>query len=639
MTKPGVHFRKEGVEFTVHSRANRLWLLLFDDPEAAVPVRELEMSGGPLWHTVVKGVAPGTLYLYRTDAVPEQWLLDPYARAVHTPRGWGETAGLQPGERLRTGRHVPKCVVIDSPFDWDGDRPPRTPLSQTVLYEAHLRGFTRAESDGTYLDFIGKIPYLKALGITAVEFLPLFEFNELEFFHEGRTRHQLLNFWGYSPIAFFAPMSRYAASREPGAAVTEFKTLVRELHRAGIEVILDVVFNHTGEGPFNGPVYNFRGLDEAAYYLLGPDGSYPDWSGCGNTFHCNHPVATQLIVDCLSYWAQEMRVDGFRFDLATVLCRGTNGQLLDNPPVLRAIESAPALKKVKLFAEAWDAQGGYQVGQFPGQRFAEWNGRFRDDVRRFWNQGDSVAALATRLAGSSDLYEPGGGSPLRSVNFITAHDGFTLADLVSYERKHNEINGEQNCDGENHNLSINFGIEGPSDDPAILARRLKQCKNLLATLLLARGVPLLTAGDEVGRTQTGNNNAYCQDNAISWVDWTQLKKNREVTAWTKALLALRKEYAPLHSGAFYTGQGDVEWLAPQGRAVDWHRDRALGMYLPGDAPLLLLFNNEEQAQTFQLPEGIRWRLRLTSDPATKNTATEASVPAASVAILDAHSHA
>jgi isoamylase len=632
--KPGVHIRKGEIEFAVHSRANRLWLLLFDSADAETPAREIEMTGGPLWRAKVPGLKPGAFYLYRTDAVPEQWLIDPYARAVHFPRSWGETAGLEAGQRIRTGKHFPKGVVVSDPFDWHGEKRPNIPLEKSVIYEAHLRGFTRGEADGTYLDFIEKIPYLKSLGITAVEFLPLFEFDELEFFIEGAARSRLLNFWGYSTLGFFAPMSRYAASREPGAAVAEFKTLVKALHAAGIEVILDVVFNHTGEGPFDGPVYSFRGLDEAAYYMIRPDGSYANWSGCGNTLNCNHPVTRQLIVDCLKYWAEEMHVDGFRFDLATVLCRDETGELLDKPPVIEAIEAEPALKKVKLIAEPWDALGGYQVGSFPGKRFSDWNGRFRDDIRRFWNQDEPVAGLATRLAGSSDIYNHSGGSPLRSINFITAHDGFTLADLTAYERKHNEANQEQNRDGENHNYSTNFSEEGPTNNPSIRTLRTKQQKNLLATLFLSRGVPMLTAGDEFGRTQSGNNNAYCQDNELSWIDWSLLNTNRELFEFTKKLIALRKEVPALHSGKFYTGKGDVEWIAPENRAVDWQNDRALGMYITGKRGLLILFNNGKEDVQFQTPEGC-WKLILSTDPSTGFAAGRSSVavPAGSVAVL------
>ena len=631
----GVTIRKEEAEFVVHSNANRLWLLLFDSADAETPAREIEMTGGPLWNTTVSSLKPGAFYLYRTDAVPEQWLLDPYARAVHFPRAWGETAGLEPGQHIRTGKHFPKGVVIENAFDWHGEKRPDIPLEKTVIYETHLRGFTRNGAGGTYLDFIEKIPYLKSLGVTAVEFLPLFEFTELEFFIEGASRKNLLNFWGYSTLAFFAPMSRYAASREPGAAITEFKPLVKALHNAGLEVILDVAFNHTAEGPFNGPEYSFRGLDEAAYYMINHDGSYPDWSGCGNTFNCNHPVATQFIVDCLKYWTQEMHVDGFRFDLATVLCRDESGKLLEQPSVIQAIEDEPALEKVKLIAEAWDALGGYQVGCFPGKRFSDWNGRFRDDVRLFWNGVETAGVLATRLAGSSDLYQHNGGSPLKSINFVTAHDGFPLADLVTYERKHNEANGEQSRDGENYNYSINFGAEGPTENSAICARRLKQQKNLLTTLFLSRGVPMLTAGDEFGRTQFGNNNAYCQDNEISWVDWSLLEKNNELFGFAQTLIALRKNHSALCSGKFYSDRGEVEWIGPEGLAVDWKNDRALGMHIKGSAQLLILFNNEAVDLSFELPEG-NWKLALATDPATvapPRSDSTVLVPAHSVCVL------
>jgi glycogen operon protein len=634
--KPGIHIRKDEIQFVVHSSANRLWLLLFDRADAEIPSREIEMSGGPLWHTTVGGLKPGAFYLYRTDAVPSQWLLDPYARAVHFPRDWGETDGVIPGQHICTGKQFPKGIIAETGFNWRGEKRPHTPLEKTVIYEAHLRGFTRNGSGGTYLDFIEKISYLKSLGITAVEFLPLFEFNELELFLEGGSRKNLINLWGYSTLAFFAPMSRYASSREPGAAVAEFKTLVKALHNAGIEVILDVVFNHTAEGPFNGPVYNFRGLDEAAYYIIDSNGTYPNWSGCGNTFNCNHPVAQQLILDSLTYWVKEMHVDGFRFDLATVLCRGEDGELLDNPPVIRTIEAAPALKKTKLIAEAWDALGGYQVGSFPGKRFSDWNGLFRDDIRLFWNDGKTAGALATRLAGSSDLYQHNGNSPLKSINFVTSHDGFTLADLVTYECKHNEANGEQNRDGESHNYSINFGYEEPVDEPAICARRLKQQKNLLATLFLSRGVPMLTAGDEFGRSQLGNNNAYCQDNETSWIDWSLLEKNKDLFEFVRALIALRKKHPALHVGKFYTGR-DVDWIGPESLPINWDNDRALGMHIKGKIPLLLLFNNESVDLSFELPKG-NWKLALTTDstmiPPTRSDFA-VLVPAHSVCVLRA----
>lgn len=635
---PGVKTGRMKTEFAVHSTANRLWLLLFDAADAEKPAREIEMlrKNATLWHTQAADAGPGTFYLYKTDAVPEQWLLDPRAKAVHVPREWGDSSDLKPGKHIRTGKQFPKGIVTDSCFNWRGEKRPRTPLEKTVIYEAHLRGFTAGGNDGgTYLDFIEKIPYLKSIGITAVEFLPLFEFNELEFFIEGRARRDLLNFWGYSTLGFFAPMARYARSPEPGAAVREFKTLVKELHKAGIEVLLDVVYNHTAEGPFKGPTYHLRGLDESAAYLLNHDGSYANWTGCGNTVNANHPVMTKFIVDSLSYWAKEMHVDGFRFDLAASLCRGPNGELLDKPPLIRAIEAAPALKHVKLIAESWDLDS-YLVGDFPGKRFSDWNGRFRDDVRSFWNEGLPAGILATRLSGSADLYQTPGKSPLNGINFITSHDGFTLADLVTYEKKHNEANGEKNRDGENHNRSTNFGIEGPSDDPKIGTRRLKQQKNLLATLFLSRGVPMLTAGDEFGRTQQGNNNAYCQDNEISWIDWSLPESNRELLDFTKKLITLRATHPVLGHGEFYTGEGDVEWLGPEGRDIDWHNDRALGMHLRNrKSSLLILINNEPADLSFDLPEGFR-RLELTSDANTVAPTRGDDtilIPAGSVSVL------
>ena len=639
----GVQLNKNGADFTIHSTMERLWLMLFDQPDAEMPEREIEMtriqeSGvrgqESIFHAYVPEVKPGSFYLYRAD--PGPWLLDPCARAVHTPNRWGDPTGTTAGHAPKSGKMFPKGVLVADNFSWGKDQRPQTALEDSVIYEAHLRGFTRGEADGTYLDFIEKIPYLQELGITAVEFLPLFEFNELEYHLRGDSRKKMLNFWGYSTLAFFAPMSRYARSSEPGAAVTEFKTLVQALHAADIEVILDVVFNHTAESERNGPVYHFRKLDEKAYYMQDPDGTYHNWSGCGNTFNANHPIAIKFIVDCLKYWTQEMHIDGFRFDLATTLCRGENGNVMESPPLIRALEAEPALKNVKLIAEAWDLKS-YQVGQFPGKRFSDWNGRYRDDVRRFWNHGTEIGPLATRLCGSSDLYGHfENGSPLKSINFITAHDGFTLADLVSYKHKHNEANGEDNRDGENHNDSVNFGIEGPTDDPSINARRLQQQKNLLASLFLSQGVPMLLAGDEFGRTQQGNNNAYCQDNEISWVDGSQLGKTRELFEFTQKLIALRKAHPALRRKTFFADKSEVEWLGPDGKEPDWKHGHTLGMHLLGKDELLILINNEhhdvasffsEQDQPAPIPgsepggkdsrpNAIDWKLELATTDIT-----------------------
>ena len=633
--KTGVHIHTTGIEFAIHSSSDSLTLMLFDSAEAEKPTREIEMTRSQksgvrgqrsVFHANVSDARPRQFYLYRTQNNPGQWLLDPCAKAIHFPRNWGETGGLTTGVFPTLGKNFPKGVIIDDSFDWNDDTFPRTPLEKSVIYEAHLRGFT---GGGSILDFIDKIPYLKDLGITAVEFLPLFEFNELEFFLKGGSRAPLLNLWGYSTLGFFAPMSRYASSPEPGAAVSEFKTLVKALHATGIEIILDVVFNHTAEAEKQDGIYSFRGLDEDAYYLQDPDGTYQNWSGCGNTFNANHPVAREFIVESLKYWATEMHVDGFRFDLATALCRGEDGELLENPPLIKAIEAEPALQQTKLIAEAWDC-GGYQVGHFPGKRFSDWNGKFRDDIRRFWNLGHSVGNLATRLTGSVDLYERKDGGPLHSINFITSHDGFTLADLVNYEHKHNEANGEENRDGENHNDSINFGIEGPTDDPEINTRRLLQQKNLLATLFLSQGVPMLLAGDEFGRTQKGSNNAYCQDNDISWVDGSLLEKNRELFEFTQQLIALRKAHPALRRTTFFTGKGDIEWIGPDGNEPDWEHGHALGMHLKGTDELLILINNEGYAAAFpkqaepapgncstagggdMRPDAVGWKLELST---------------------------
>jgi len=621
--KLGVHIHKNGIDFAVHSATDRLWLMLFDDPNAETPAREIEMTRTDgLFRAQVPNLKPSAFYLYR--ATDEKWILDPCAKAVHTPNRWGERDGHEVGVFPKVGKMFPKGIIVDDRFDWGKDRRPKTPLEDSIIYETHLRGFT---GGGSYLDFIEKIPYLQELGITAVEFLPLFEFNELEYFLRGDTRKDLLNFWGYSTRAFFAPMSRYARSAEPGAAISEFKTLVKALHAAGIEVILDVVFNHTAEGEKKDGMYNFRTLDESAYYMQNPDSTYQNWSGCGNTFNANHPVAKEFIIECLKYWATEMHIDGFRFDLATALCRGEDGELMEKPPLFQTLEKEPALKHVKLLAEAWDALGGYQVGHFPGKRFSDWNGKFRDDVRRFWNRGHAVGGLATRLAGSSDLYKHKNSGPLHSINFITAHDGFTLADLVAYEHKHNEANAEHNRDGENHNDSVNFGVEGPSHNPLIQARRLQQQKNLLATLLLSQGVPMLMAGDEFGRTQKGSNNAYCQDNEISWVDWSLLETNRELFEFTKQLIALRHRHPILRRKKFFTGKGDIEWIGPDGHEVDWHHSRAIGMHLTGKEDLLILINNEQHDVAFNISNV--WKFELS----TAQLETNETLPPHSLAVF------
>ncbi|HIE11168.1 MAG TPA: glycogen-debranching protein, partial [Kiritimatiellae bacterium] len=516
----GVHFREEAVTFTIFSRhAERVWLMLFRGAEDAVPAAEYELEPdthrfGDVWHIRLPRPLPGRFYLYRMAGSrdgadgrfdPQQWLLDPYARAIAGSPRWGDAWGLAPGQRPCQGPHFPKCVLVEEEYDWEGDRPPRIPLRDTIIYELHVRGYTAhpssgAKRPGTYAGLIEKLPYIRDLGVTTLELLPIHEFDEMEYYRTGDARRDLRNFWGYSTIAFFAPNGRYAAAGVTGGQVKEFRDLVRAAHSHGLEIVLDVVFNHTAEGGAGGPVWSFKGIDNSVYYLLDGEGGYHNFSGCGNTFNCNHPVVRDFVVDCLRYWVTEMHVDGFRFDLASVLTRGTDGRPLENPPLIERINEDPVLRECKLIAEAWDAAGLYQVGSFPGRRWSEWNGRFRDDVRRFWKgELGTLQLLWKRMAGSPDLYLGAGGTPLKSINYVACHDGFTLHDLTAYDRKHNQANREHNRDGESHNHSFNFGVEGPTDDPAILALRKRQQKNLIATVLTSLGVPMILAGDEFGR--------------------------------------------------------------------------------------------------------------------------------------------
>ncbi|MEE8441346.1 MAG: glycogen debranching protein GlgX, partial [Spirochaetia bacterium] len=537
----GATMAGSGVQFAIYSRnATSVVLCLFDDPRQAEPSAEIVLAEetnrtGDVWHVRLEGIAAGQFYLYRADGPYEPeaghrfnanlYLVDPYAKAL-TGFRWelGRQFGYDPASPegdLSFGAGgdasgIPKCIVVDDTFDWRGDRPLNYPLRRSVIYETHVRGLTahqsaRVENPGTYRGVTQQIPYLVDLGITSVEFLPVHEFDEWEMNRSNpRTGESLRNYWGYSTVGFFAPKASYAASGQNGEQVVEFKEMVRSLHAAGIEVILDVVFNHTAEGNEYGPTFSFRGLDNNIYYILEKNKRrYGDYSGTGNTLNCNHPVMRSLIVDSLRYWVVEMHVDGFRFDLGSILGRDRHGYLMENPPVIERIAEDAVLRETKLIAEAWDAGGAYQVGSFPGSRWAEWNDRYRDDTRRFW-RGDAgcTAPFATRIAGSSDLYLHGGRKPFHSVNFVTCHDGFTLADLVSYSLKHNVDNGEDSRDGTNENLSSNYGVEGPAGDPSIRALRSRQQKNFLVSLFLSLGTPMLLGGDEFGRTQAGNNNAF-----------------------------------------------------------------------------------------------------------------------------------
>lgn len=636
----GARVLEQGVHFSIFSRhATRVWLLLFDRAEDEVPKEEFELLPdrnrlGDLWHLHVPTARPGQCYVYRMDGPrdgaaghafdPDQWLLDPYALAIAGQKKWGDHDGIAPGQPIKNGRRFPKGVVVQDDFDWTGDRTLRVPLNESVIYEASVRGYTAHASSGaahpgTYRGLIEKIPHLKELGVTTLELLPTQEFNEMEFLWENGARRNLRNFWGYSTLAFFAPNARFAEANQRGEQVREFKEMVLAMHQAGIEVILDVVFNHTAEGGMAGQTFSFRGIDNSIYYMMEEDGKrYKNYTGCGNTVNGNHPVVRDFILHCLRYWVLDMRVDGFRFDLATILARGRDGELLANPPVIEQIADDPILRGVKIIAEAWDAAGAYQVGSFPNARWSEWNGKFRDDVRDFWRGASTLSTFATRLCGSPDLYDRPRQTPLKSVNYVASHDGFTIADIVGYAEKHNLANCEDNRDGDNHNHSDNGGKEGPTDDPAIGARRLRRQKNLIATLFLSQGVPMLLGGDEFGRTQQGNNNAYCQDNEISWVDWNLLKKNRELFDFTRQIIEFRKAHPALWRTSFFNGKNhagdfpDIRWYGPDGAPQpDWEKGSALACRIDGrtehtgaesdDDHLFLIFNAGTEPQEFELP--------------------------------------
>ncbi|MFN8460066.1 MAG: glycogen debranching protein GlgX, partial [Anaerolineae bacterium] len=525
-------------------------------------------------------------------------------------------------------------------FDWQGDRPLHRPWNETIIYEVHVRSFTSHPNSGvthpgTYQGVIEKIPYLQELGITAVELLPVHLFDEWEFVRfNPKTGERLRNYWGYNTLAFFAPKGYYShLGADRGQQVVAFKEMVRALHQAGIEVILDVVFNHTVEGNQLGPTLSFRGIDNQIYYILGDNPRYyKDFTGVANTLNANHPIVQDFIMDCLRYWVHDMHVDGFRFDLATSLTRDRYGQILGDPPLTARIAEDPLLRAAKIIAEPWDV-GGYQVGYFPGGRWAEWNDRYRDDIRRYWRSDyGMVGALATRLAGSADLYYNNGRSPNHSINFITAHDGFTLNDLVSYNFKHNEANGENNHDGNSNNLSYNYGVEGPTNDPEIEAVRSRQIKNFLATLMLSQGTPMLLGGDEFRRTQAGNNNAYCQHNEISWFDWSLVKKHAEVHRFARHVIALRQAHPVFRRTTFFTGRDldsdqfhDIHWYSPDGRDANWWEpaNKWLMCMLDGskdetgaaadDVDVLMMFNAETSARLFYIPPAPhqgRWHVAL-----------------------------
>jgi isoamylase len=627
----GASFQRGGVNLAIFSKhATSVTLVLFA-PESPVSIAEFPLDShynrtGQIWHALLRGIGPGIEYGYRMGSgkTPDPQLhhfdfsvvlLDPAAKCVAGRPLWG-----YPPESSHSSwkpRYVRRGVVINDDFEWDLDRPLNTPLSDSIIYEAHVRGLTQhpssgVRSPGTFAGLIEQIPYLKSLGITAIELLPVNEFEETQPDQiNPNTGERLLNYWGYQPVAFVAPKTSYASQTQGPGPVLEFKRMVRELHKAGIEIILDIVFNHTAEGNAFGPTISFRGIDNCVYYMLDEEtGAYLDYSGCGNTLNCNHPIVREMVLRCLRYWVTEMHIDGFRFDLASILGRGPDGEVLPNPPLLEMIAADPLLSDTKIIAEAWDAAGLYQVGKFPSWgRWAEWNGAFRDDIRRFV-KGDPgmVQALATRFLGSPDLYEASHRAPQHSVNFVTCHDGFTLADLVSFDQKHNEANGQGNRDGSDCNWSWNCGVEGSTQDPDIQRLRHRQAKNLAALLLLSHGVPLILAGDELRRSQRGNNNAYCQDNDTSWIDWNSLQTNVDMLRFFRQLIEFRKRYACLRPRSFQIGPR-VDWHGVRIGHPDWsEQSRSLAMHLyyrePEDEALeniYLIANAHWESHTLELP--------------------------------------
>lgn len=638
----GAYHQGSGINFSLFSRhATGVNLLLFDKATDSVPISSIVLDvknnkTGDIWHILLEGESLSCIYAWQVDGLdlperghrfnPQKILLDPYATALIGTKCWDFTCLCEVAVQTEQAKIASntsdsgakaKCLVIESEFDWQDIQAPRHTWSDTVIYETHVRGLTIHPSSftkqaGGFLGIVEKIPYFQSLGITALELLPVQEFFENELTQQNpATNERLKNYWGYSTVAFFAPKESYSSCQKSGSQLSEFKTMVRELHRAGIEVILDVVFNHTAEGNHLGPTISFKGIDNSIYYLLEEDKRfYRNYSGTGNTLNCNHPVVRDYILDCLRHWVIEMHVDGFRFDLASVLGRDREGNLLPNPPVLERIAEDPILCDIKLIAEAWDAAGAYQVGSFMGARWSEWNGRYRDDIRRFW-RGDY---------------------------------GFTLSDLVSYARKHNDANGENNTDGTNDNYSANHGIEGPSDDPDIESLRLRQIKNMIATLLLSRGVPMLLGGDEFRRTQNGNNNAYCQDNEISWYNWNLLKENSELFQFVRLMLTIRRQFPVLRAEHFYTAE-KIQCFDADLSTPDWNGPRGLlGCVIQVDNKnkdmLYLLFNATNESVSFTVPglhQKASWHLLVDTSLSENASLLQKGIAVKYNYSLDAHS--
>ncbi|MCL2154510.1 MAG: glycogen debranching protein GlgX [Leptospirales bacterium] len=652
-----------GIQFVIFSRnAASVELLIFHSAESDAEYTIFKLDPeynktGDIWHIWIEGLGEGTVYAYRIDGKYDpdkghrfnkhKLLIDPYTRALtgnfiwdlSKACGviWGSADEANSFSDINSIPYSPRSIVTVSSEKIDKIRL-KIPENDLIIYELHVRGFTAHNSSavsapGTFMGLAEKIQYLKELGVNAVELLPIHEFDEFENTNINPiTGERLKNFWGYSTIAFFAPKSNYSSSGMTGEQVVEFRNMVEEFNKNGIEVILDVVFNHTHEGDHRGPTLSFRGIDNSIYYMLDSDKSmYKNYSGCGNTVNCNHPYVRQMIVDSLRYWFIEMNVDGFRFDLASILGRDQNGEMLSNPPLIEWIAEDPILRNAKIIAEAWDAGGAYQVGKFPG-RWAEWNGRYRDDIRRFWRGDDEVKGdFATRITGSSDLYSTT--NPGRSINFITCHDGFTLNDLVCFNNKHNIENGEDNRDGENNNYSFNCGIEGLNSTPAIERLRIKMIKNYIATLFLSLGVPMLLSGDEFRRTQKGNNNSYCQDNEISWVNWNLLDTHNEIFEFTKNMIRFRKKHHILRSKKFFTGDElsngieDISWHGTEILNPEWENGEPFIAALingefaktssqEGDSDFFMIFNATFDDLDFQIPKspsGRKWKISINTE--------------------------
>lgn len=634
---PGVSAQGDGVNFALASEhATAVALCLFDR-ETEKLISELPLSPilnktGNVWHIAVKGIKSNVVYAYRI--LPkinplQDLLLDPYAKCTSTSYIWGKNAAF-PGPKKNVYQPLGE-IILESNFDWENDLPPNIPMHQLIIYEMHVRAFTKDPSSnvsnpGTFLGLIEKIPYLVDLGVNAVELLPLQEFDELEYLQKHKTENKnLYNFWGYSTANYFSPMNRYATTAAYGASISEFKMMVKALHKHKIEVILDIVLNHTAEGGKQGSVFSFKGIDNSVYYMVDKNGDYLDFSGCGNTINANNPIVVEMIIRALRYWVIDMHVDGFRFDLASALTRDTDGTPLKSAPLIEAITKDPVLAKVKLIAEPWDAVGLYQVGNFvpDSNRWSEWNGKYRDSVRRFikntpWTSGE----FAMRLCGSDDLYRTRG--PSASINFVTCHDGFSLADLVSYNVKHNLSNNEDNRDGSNDNESWNCGVEGPTTNKKIIGLRERQMRNFHLALMLSLGVPMLCMGDEYGHTKEGNNNTWCHDDELNWFQWEGLRENADFYRFYKQMIHFRKHHPVLQRTTFLTNE-DIDWHGIEPFKPDWNGNIQFIAYTlkdhKGQHDLYVAFNAQDHAQIIHLPpppyqKQWRWVVNTSNPPPT-----------------------